>query len=266
MITSTSRVAYSRVANSHGVRTMYRKPSLMSMNMRGDRMPVLVVEFAPDGRGAQPGEHDDGQQLRDADDDERHRRRVDGDRDAREQRAERLHDCGAQHPLDAVRGEQLVGGQDRRQQRRVGRVEESVGDAEHETDDRELPDLDHAGEREHRRRRDEHGLRRLDREQDALLRNAVGDRAADQHREQQADGVGGRDVGEVDRPAAELFHLEHGRDEPDTGPEQRQQEGADEDAVLPDEEGSRGARHSHLMLRSCEQSPHSHESPTAQLA
>ena len=87
---------------------------------------------------------------------------------------------GPQHALDAVGRQQLLR-RERRQPGRVRRVEEPVGDAQHERDDRECHTWIMPGQRRARRRRRTRGPHDLDGEQDAPLRHPVGHHAADQH-------------------------------------------------------------------------------------
>ena len=73
----------------------------------------------------------------------------------------RLHDGRAQHALDAVGRHQVVGGQDRRQQRRVGRVGEAVADADHAARPAtRCHSVQQVGEREHRHHADRDRARR----------------------------------------------------------------------------------------------------------
>ncbi|HET8779305.1 MAG TPA: hypothetical protein VFM66_04470, partial [Agromyces sp.] len=82
--------------------------------------------------------------------------------------------AGAQHALDAVRREQLVGRQQRGQPRRIGRIEEPVGEPEHERQGGEMPDLDRARRRQHGRDGECGPANDLYRDEDAPLRDAIG--------------------------------------------------------------------------------------------
>jgi hypothetical protein len=84
-----------------------------------------------------------------------------------------------------------------------------------------VPELEPAGEREHGDRAHHERLGDLDTEQDELLRHPVREDSTEQHREQHAGRAARGDHGQFDRAAAHLPHLEHKRDEPDPGAEQR---------------------------------------------
>jgi hypothetical protein len=93
----------------------------------------------------------------------------------------------------------LLRRQHRRQQRRVRGIEEPIGSAEDERHNRELPDLYRARDRERSCSRDRDCFRRFHDHEDALLGNAIGRNAAEQHREQHPDGAPGRHYRYVDR-------------------------------------------------------------------
>ena len=131
-----------------------REPVAQVDERLADRMPDDLVEVAAHGGRAHQAEHHGGDRLQGGDDREGEPRPLDDDEQARERRTGGLHHRGPQHALDAVGGEQLPGREDGGQPRRVRRIEESVGDAEHEREHGDLPHLDHAARGEHRRDRE----------------------------------------------------------------------------------------------------------------
>ena len=127
-----------------------------------------------------------------------------------------------QHALDAVGRQQFFRLDQRRQPGRVRRVEEAVGNPEHEGDHRQLPDLDGAGQRQHRRRAVADAADQLDHQQDDT---AAGSRSAttppistDSTMPRLApSATKERSVGR----AAEFDHLPDRGDQPDSDAEQR---------------------------------------------
>ena len=109
---------------------------------------------------------------------------------------------------DRVRGLEPLSTGDLRHDRVLGRVEEAVAEAEEESEDEQRPDVDRAqegdrGERAHRRETGGVG-----RHHHAARREAIGDRAADQHEERTRHVLDGKDGAQHDQVAR------HRKDEP----------------------------------------------------
>ena len=150
------------------------------------------------------------------------RRGVDREREARpdaqderggERRAGELGDRldGAERGL---RGLDLILRDGLRDEARVGRPEERLGGPEARLDQRDVPDLDRAGE-------DQDGEQRVQREADQVggdhhlvPRQPVGPHAADQQERHQRHRVGGEHDADVGR-RPQLGHVERQRDEHD---------------------------------------------------
>ena len=216
------------------------------------RLPQLaphgcrVQEEQPRHREHLGGRHDDKCQGRGCH----------GDRRARNGRPQRLHDRRPQHPFNPVRGQQVVGRKHGRQQRRVGGVEEPLADSEDRGRDHEVPDLEGAHQRESGNTGHDQHFCTLDGEQDAFLRDAIGQHSAEQHREDHADSAAGGHQRELDRRAAQRDDLPDQRHQPDARAEQRHGERDSEDAVLavgerrerPRESAARWLRWRHPLL------------------
>jgi hypothetical protein len=78
-------------------------------------------------------------------------------------------------------------------------------------------------------------------EEDELLRDAVGDHAREQRRQQDAHGGGRRHQRQLRRTSADADHLPHEGDEPDAGGEGREDQRDGEPAVARRAEGCEGA-------------------------
>ncbi len=129
---------------------------------------------------------------------------------------------GSDHALEAVDREQVLLGHQRRQPGGVRREVERHRRADREPDDGELPELGQVGERQHGHERHAGQLDGGDDDQDQLLRDPVGDHAAEQRRQQHPDRTGGRDDGQLGGTAAHPDDLPDQADHPDAAGERRQ--------------------------------------------
>ena len=137
-----------------------------------------------------------------------------GHRDAPERRADRLLCERAHHALQAVRREDLVLGQELRDERGVAGDEQRLPHSDQAAGQREVPELERVGHREHRDHG--HGGRAQDvrAQHHGAARQAVGDDARRQHQADQPDAVRGRDDRKLHGSAVQLDHLPGERDQP----------------------------------------------------
>ena len=173
------------------------------------------------------------------------RRRVEQERGAcTERRHDHAADGGADEPdrerphepLQRVRLEDQVVGDEVRDDRGEGRPEQRAADSEDRGEDEEVPQLQLADDCEHTDDSDGKPAQDVGRQQHAAPLQPVGDRSAEQHegdlRHRQADADDRERGGRV----GELVDLPGDRDEVDPVPEQGDREPAPEQAKVADPE------------------------------
>ena len=129
--TSTHSVAYRSVHSSQGVRTVNTTASRRSWKTLfaewSAALRIVGVGVLPRllrGLGPQEQQDHERRAVRDRDHDRRVRRDQCGQQHAGRGRARRLLQCGADRPLEPVRGEELPRREEARQDRAVRREEE----------------------------------------------------------------------------------------------------------------------------------------------
>jgi hypothetical protein len=138
---------------------------------------------------------------------------------------------GADHALEAVHGLEVRLVDERRQPRGVGRVVERHPHPGHQGHGGEVPDLRQVEQGQRRDQGHAGELERGDAQQDALLRDPVGHHAADQRRDEDTDGAGGRHERELTRTAAEPDDLPDQGHDPDARGEGGEGQGEGEPSV-----------------------------------
>jgi hypothetical protein len=118
----------------------------------------------------------------------------------------------------------LIGRDERGQPRRIGGVVERHPDTEHEGDDREFGHRRVLAQGDDRRERHAQGLEQGVGEQDRLLPHAIGDHAAEQGRDDDAQGARGGDDGELTGSTTDPDDLPDDGHGPDTARKGRQHE------------------------------------------